>query len=119
QAMSEEDRFDFAANELDRQRAQGAGITRFESLLDPVGLSGSYNSVLGQNLYEMQQIRNVFAHKRGEADARFVSLCQHLRYRVGDRLHIDSVTWSDFTMTTVAYAEVILRRMREELGLPL
>ncbi len=88
-------------------------------MLDPVGLSGSYNSVLGQNLYEMQQIRNVFAHKRGEADGRFVSLCQDLRYRVGDRLHIDSVTWSDFTMTTVAYAEVILRRMREELGLPL
>jgi hypothetical protein len=117
QAMSEDERFDFVANELDRQRAQAAGISRFESLLDPVGLSGSYNGVLGRNLYEMRQIRNVFAHKRGQADGRFVALCPQLGYSVGDRLHIDSLTWSDFTVTAVAYAEVVLRRMREQLGL--
>src|SRR5439155_13673842 len=62
QSLGEDDRFDFAANELDRQRAQGSGINRFESLLEPVGLSGFYEPVLGQNLHEMQQIRNVFAH---------------------------------------------------------
>jgi hypothetical protein len=36
------------------------------------------------NLWEMQQIRNVFAHRRGIADARLGACCGQLPFRVGD-----------------------------------
>lgn len=41
-----------------------------------------------QNLFE-QQIRHVFAHKRGRADASFVKRCPHLGYTVGKQIVIN------------------------------
>jgi hypothetical protein len=66
----------------------------------------------------MQQIRNVFAHKRGRADRRLIDNCPKLPYRVGDQIRVDRDAWSDFLVTTVVYADSLARRMKRELGLP-
>jgi hypothetical protein len=117
ESLSSEQRMDALAYELDRQRGSRAGIDRFEGLLEQVELSGSYPKQLATNIYEMQQVRNVFAHKRGIADGRFVTACPYLGYDVGDRLVIDREAWTDFTVTAVAYAGVILYRVQEQLGM--
>jgi hypothetical protein len=117
ESLTREERMDALANELDRQRGIRAGVQRFEGVLDAVGLSGSLDPQLTKNVYEMQQVRNVFAHKRGIADRRFVTACPHLGYTVDDRITIGRDTWTDFTVTVVAYADVIGRRARHKLGL--
>jgi hypothetical protein len=117
ESLSREERIDNVAHELDRVRGTGRGIDRFENLLDAIQLSGSHEKVLARNIYEMQQIRNVFAHKRGIADRHFIDACPYLGYNVGDRVLIGRDAWIDFTVTAVTYAEVILRRMRQQLGM--
>jgi site-specific recombinase XerD len=110
-------KFGPAANQ---QRSTRTGIDRFEQLLDPVGLSGTCDPVLAQNIYEMQQIRHVFAHKRGIADRRFaVTACPHLGYAPGERIVIDRHTWSDFLLNALLYSEVVLKRMKRRLGMPI
>lgn len=112
-----EDPADAVAHQLDRQQDLRAGINRFEQLLDAVDLSGQHDPILAKNIYAMQQIRHVFAHKSGTADGPFVDACPHLGYAVGDPIHIDRNTWSDFMVNAVVYAEVVLRRMKTKLGL--
>jgi hypothetical protein len=116
--LSREERIYTVTSELDRQRGDRAGIQRFENVLDPVDLSGSYEGVLADNIYEMQQMRNVFAHRSGVADRRFADACPHLGYGVGDLVMVGQNTWTDFIVTAMAYASVIARRMRAKLGLP-
>jgi hypothetical protein len=113
------ERIEALANELDQQRSTRKGIDRFEKLLDAIGLSGTRDPVLADNIYEMQQIRNVFAHKRGIADRRFaVEACPHLGYAVGERILIDRNTWSDFMVNALLYAELVHQRMKQQLGVP-
>jgi hypothetical protein len=116
-ALNDEDRIEFVVRELDRDLESRAGLNRFEELLHAVGLKWPRNDVLAENIYEMQQIRNVFAHKRGIADAQFVNACPHLDYQVGDVVKIGRDTWLDFTLTTVAYSETLIHRMQGHLGL--
>jgi len=117
ETLTPEERVEFLAHELDSKRATRIGIDRFEALLDAVGLSGTRDRLLGRNIYEMQQIRNVFAHKRGIADRRFVDACPQLNYLAGETILIDRNTWSDFMVNALVYAETILRRMKEQLGM--
>lgn len=119
ETLDRDERMSALAHELDRDRGAGTriGIGRFESLLEAVGLGGAYPSQLGRNIYEMQQVRNVFAHRRGISDQRFVNACPQLGYSVGQAVRIDRETWIDFTATTVAYAGVLLHRVQEKLGL--
>ena len=70
-----------------------------------------------KNIYEMQQIRHVFAHKQGVADKRFVDACPHLGYRPNQPILIDRETWSDFMVNALLYTELVLTRMKKELGL--
>ncbi len=95
-------------------------LDHYEWLLAAVGLVAAAqddDARMAQNLWEMQQIRNAFAHKRGSADARLVANCPHLGFKVKDQIRIDRHAWEDFLVTTVLYADVIVRRMKRELGL--
>jgi hypothetical protein len=95
-------------------------LDHYEWLLGAVGLSADAHDSDGRmsdNLWEMQQIRNVFAHKRGVADRRLIQNSPGLSLRVGDRIRIDRHAWSDFLVTTVLLADMITRRMKRELGL--
>jgi len=114
--LSEDERVDALVHELDQQRGAKKGVDRFETLLAWVSLSGRTDPVLSQNLYEMQQVRNVFAHRRGIADRRFVDACPHFGYGVDDQILLDQDAWYDAMIAALAYAETVLLRMREQLG---
>jgi integrase len=116
EAMTAEERAAGLAQEIDRQKGAKLGIDRFERLLEAVGLAGSRDEVLAQNIYELQQIRNLFAHKSGVADRRFVDACPYLGYRIGERVVVDRGAWSDFMVTALNYADLLRGRMMLELG---
>jgi hypothetical protein len=96
-------------------------LDHYEWLLGAIGFSADSQDEDGQmidNLWELQQIRNVFAHKRGVADGRLIQNSPGLPFRVGDPIRIHRNAWSDFLVTTVLFADMITRRMKRELGLP-
>jgi hypothetical protein len=105
---------------LNRKVRSPRRLDYYEWLLDVLGLVADPkddDARIAPNLWEMQQIRNVFAHKRGVADARFVANNKHLPFKVRDEIRIDRHAWADFLVTTLLYADVVARRMRRELGL--
>jgi hypothetical protein len=95
-------------------------LDHFEWLLAAIGIGddGQDRDVrMGDSLFEMQQIRNIFAHRRGRADARLVHRCPNLPFRAGQEIRIDRKAWSDFLVTTLVYGDMITRRMKRELGI--
>jgi hypothetical protein len=92
----------------------------YEWQLDAIGLGPSpddYDQQIAENLWDMQQIRNVFAHKRGVADARLVANSPHLPFGVNDEIRIGRNAWSDFLVTAMLYADAVVRRAKREFGL--
>jgi hypothetical protein len=105
---------------LNRKVKSPRRLDQYEWLFDAVGLAvdpQDDDPQMTQNLWEMQQVRNVFAHKRGRADARFVAANKNLPFTVRDEIRIDRYAWADFLVTTLLYADVVVRRMKRELGL--
>jgi integrase len=95
-------------------------LDHYEWLLGAVGLAADpqdRDPRMAGNLWELQQIRNVFAHKRGVADQRLVQNCPSLPVKPGERIRVDRSAWSDFLVTTVLYADMLTRRMKRSLGL--
>ncbi len=104
---------------LNRKIRSPRRLDYYEWLLDAVGLVAAPedNDVrMAQNLWEMVP-RNAFAHKRGTADARLITNCPDLPFKLKDEIRIDRHAWADFLVTTVLHADVIVRRMKRELGL--
>jgi hypothetical protein len=105
---------------LNRKLRSPRRFDYYEWLLGAMGLVAApqdTDAQMTQNLWEMQQIRNVFAHKRGTVDARLIANCPHLPFKIKDEIRIDRHAWADFLVTTVLYADAIVRRMKRELGL--
>jgi hypothetical protein len=64
------------------------GATRFESLLQPFGLSFQLPGGCAQTLFELQQVRNVIAHRNGRTDRRLRSDCPWLKLKINQPILI-------------------------------
>lgn len=64
------------------------GATRFESLLQPFGLSFQLSDGCYQTLFELQQVRNVIAHRSGRADKRLRSDCPWLKLKINQPVRV-------------------------------
>jgi hypothetical protein len=115
-AMDEEDRMRSIVHELERGQGQRSGIDRFEMLLDPLFLTSSYPSVLAENLFIVQQIRNVFAHRRGVADGRFVTACPFIDLAVGDPVPVTTTVWHTCIDTIICYGLLVESRVAAHFG---
>lgn len=93
------------------------GVTRFERLLEPVQLGGMVPSRIKDALYEAQQVRNVWAHRGGVADAWFVERCPHLTYALGSRVNMGEDLFMRLMHATHMYAWVLINRHLDSRGL--
>jgi hypothetical protein len=64
------------------------GITRFEKLLDAIGMNGSTPNEVSKAIYEAQQVRNAIAHRGGLADRQLTQACPWLGLNSGERIVI-------------------------------
>ena len=92
------------------------GINRFECLLDRLGLSGSISAGTRDAIFEMQQVRNVIAHRRGVADARFCRNCPDLQLVPGQRLMVSHKMWQKYFGGTHEYILELIFRTGEKCG---
>lgn len=64
------------------------GVIRFDSLLEPFELNCGLPEGCAQTLFELQQIRNVVAHRNGRADKRLLSECPWLKVDLNEPVKI-------------------------------
>lgn len=103
-------------------RATGAdlafGSSKYERLLDLVGLGGPIPRVIRDSIFKAQQIRNVWAHRGGIADQRFVDACPNLGFNVDDRVNMTPETFLPLMHGMHMYGIVIANRYLESTGRP-
>ena len=92
------------------------GVARFECLLDAIGLSGPLDDRIRDSIFEMQQVRNVIAHRRGIADGRFCRSCPHFQLASSQRLMVSHKMWHSYAEATHSYVLEIIYRTGEKFG---
>ena len=120
QSLDPEERCLWIVDQLDQSLSGPLknGINRFESLLKPFGLSGSFDKAMTQQLYELSQIRHVIVHRSGVADLKFLDACPWLGFKKGQRVNISSDMWNGYNHAVSAYVLELIQRTREFHGVP-
>ncbi len=93
-----------------KRHSFGHGVSRFETVLALIGLDGPIPDGLGDQFYEMEQVRNVYAHCGGKADAQFVRNCPHLNMAVGEYVPFDRSRLNVYAANMIAYAIMVKAR---------
>jgi len=93
---------------------RGAG--RFESILEPFGLSFQLADGCGQVLFELQQIRNAIAHRNGRADRRLRSDCPWLKLKMNQPVEVDHFMLQKYSEATSQFLLSLLYRIGDVYG---
>lgn len=92
------------------------GVTRFETLLEVFSLDGNVPPECAKALFELQQIRNVVAHRNSKADRRIIAECPWLKLKTGQPLEISDVMMDAYGSASIEYLMTILRRVCKQYG---
>lgn len=113
EAMSPGERYDYLVSELERElsAALKSGVNRFETLLEPFGLSGPVDDTTKKELFELSHVRNVIVHRRGAADKKLIEACPWLGLRPGDPVKIDSDAYHRYFDAAFEYEKIVLDRL--------
>ncbi|GAA0593130.1 hypothetical protein [Actinomadura livida] len=89
--LSEDERARLIVTELQRDLKVDlkSGVTKYEPLLEAIGLGGVVDPRVKRSLFQSQQLRNVIVHRAGVVDRRLVDSCPWLGYETGDQVQID------------------------------
>lgn len=118
ESIPKDRRHAFVADLLEREIGAGlrSGVTRFESLLEPFGLSGDLPEILRRTIYEFGQVRNVIAHSGNKVDRHFVGACPWLNAKVGTNIHVSAEMFKRYYFAAGAYITFIICRIGEKYG---
>lgn len=111
-------RYSFVVALLERDLAAGlkSGVSRFEAMLDPFGLSGDVHAEVRRQMYEFNQVRNVIAHNAGKVDRRLSDACPWLESKVGDEFLISADMYRKYYGASAVYITLIICRTGEFFG---
>lgn len=93
-----------------------SGINRFEKLLQPFNLHGSFDDKYSKSLYELHQIRNALVHRNGIVDRKLVSSCSWLDFKLGQQILISHEMWDKYQESLGKYVIAIAKRTKEQFG---
>ena len=102
---------------LKQKLERSSGVTKYEEILKCVGLSAQVPDDISNAVHESQQIRHIWAHRAGRADARFVRAVPHLGFSTGDVVAISNQQARDYVQAVYVYGAVVLNRYRMRQGL--
>lgn len=84
------------------------GAKRFESLLEPFGISGALPDGCAQSLFELQQIRNAIAHRNGRADRRLRAECPWLKLKNNQPIYVSREMLEKYANASAAFLLTVL-----------
>jgi len=116
--LEDEDRYFYILDRLDQELPAPLkrGITRFESLLAPFGLSGQVDEDVRRNLFELNHVRNSLVHRSGFADRRLINSCPWLKLTVGDRVKVNQEMLQNYFQSVIKYSTELIARIGEHFG---
>ncbi|WP_392751145.1 hypothetical protein [Streptomyces sp. LN590] len=119
-SLSDEQRVRLLVSEVQRDLKLDlrSGVTKFEKLLDSVGLGGPVDPRIRDALFEAQNIRNVLAHRAGIVDQRFVDSCPSFGLSEGDQMVIGKKLFRRMSDAMGLYSIVVLNRVFVAVGRP-
>lgn len=94
------------------------GVDKFERLLDYVSLKGPVPKRIRDIVFKTQQVRNVWAHRAGYADRRFVERYPDFGVALGSRVDINATVFLEMMHGMHMYAVVLSNRLRLQDGQP-
>jgi hypothetical protein len=97
--------------DLNVSAALKQGVTRFERLLETVGLGGEVPDGLGKTLFELQQVRNILVHRQGVADKRFCCACPWMNATPSQRLSISTEQYGPYFRAAMKFTTGITLRI--------
>lgn len=116
--LSEEQKADTIYRKMQLAIRKGSGVEVFESLLGSLQLSGPVPGEIERTILSAQQIRNVWAHHAGKADAHFVQYASVLPFKRGEKVVISDDDTNKYIWTLLVYGLLITNRWRVKNGLP-
>jgi hypothetical protein len=113
-----EDRYFYIVDRLEQEVSAPlkCGINRFESVLDPFGLSGKVDADVQRDLFELNQVRNCLMHRAGRVDRRFVEACPWLGLEVVQPLKVTPDATRRYISSVLLYATELVCRVGEQFG---
>lgn len=87
------------------------GVNRFESLLEPFGLSANTPGGCARTLFELQQVRNAIAHRNGRADRRLRSECPWLKLKLHQPVQVSHSMLKDYSNASGEFLLALLYRI--------
>lgn len=106
---------DLMDRELDSEGR--SGVNRFESLLEPFGLSGAVSKECAHALNELQQVRNLMAHRNGKVDRQFKSKCPWIKVAIDKKVNVKREMFQQYSAGTIGYFTELLYRVGEVYGI--
>lgn len=95
-----------------RDRLDAAGNGKYEQQLSLADLGGSVPPDIALALMEAQQVRNVWAHNGGRADAALLEQAPSIGYAVSDKVTITKPMLGRYLLVLNTYATIIVNRYR-------
>jgi hypothetical protein len=92
------------------------GVSRFESLLESFSLGGSLPDGCAKTLFELQQFRNLVAHRNGIADRQFRSECPWLKVKVNQPVQITREMLIHYFNAAMEYMLTVFYRIGDAYG---
>jgi hypothetical protein len=113
-----DDRAEYLVGELERQLGVSLkpGVSRFEAVLDSVGLGGRVAQSVRKSLLELQQMRNVIVHRRGRADRRFIEACPWVPCTIGEPIDLSEKEFRRYWLAASWYLLELDRRHGVKVG---
>jgi hypothetical protein len=113
-----EERFFYILDRLEQESSAPlrGGINRFETILEPFGLSGSVDETVQRNLFELSSVRNCIMHRGGKADRRLIEACPWLGLLAGQSIIINSQATNRYVRSVMNYVTELLARVGEHFG---
>ncbi len=87
------------------------GVSRFEELLNRFNLGGNPEDEVKRQVFEMQQVRHIWAHRGGLADAPFKERCPWFDVDIDQQVKVDMKKTGDYGSATIYYVIDIWKRV--------
>ena len=119
--LGKEEQAQFLVELLEQDLASSLkrGVNRFESLLEPFGLSDALPEGCARTLFELQQVRNAFAHRNGQADRRLCAECPWLKLRLNQPVQVSREMLFEYSNASVEFLLTLLYRVGDVYGIDL
>lgn len=117
-SLNEVERLEYIFQQYEKNEARGIqyGVTRFESLLEPIGFGGEVDQSISRDIYELSQVRNNLIHRGGIIDKYLLDSCPWIKMPLGSKIGLEKDQYERYAIASVKYLSVILVRLGEIRG---